>query len=336
MKEKKFKLPLISRTPREIDPNEDKTPNIKYYFKSLWRKFSKLLSINLMMLFQVFPVLIGVLAYYLWMPRIPVFTDTLYPTLYGIHTITNSAISTTLINAFGMSIEVSTVAFGGAAIVILICALFLLITYGWQNVGSSYLMRELVRERPVFVFSDYFYAVKKNLKQGFILGVVDFLITAVLVFDFFYFYKSFGTSILYNLMFWCVCGVSVIYLFMHFYIYLMQINFDISIRKIFKNALIFTALGFKRNILAVLWILVVAAVNIALFILLLPMNIIVPAVLPFFYFAGFALFTTTYAAYPIIKKFMIDPYYDEYGNPKKADTATKEGAEAPVPPPEKS
>ena len=97
-------------------------------------------------------------------------------------------------------------------------------------------------------------------------------------------------------------------------------NFDLPIRKIFKNALIFTALGFKRNILAALWIVIIAVINIALVFLLLPANIIVPIVLPLVYFAAFALFTTTYAAYPIIKKYMIDPYYDENGNPRVAES----------------
>ena len=92
--------------------------------------------------------------------------------------------------------------------------------------------------------------------------------------------------------------------------------FCISIRKILKNALIFTALGFKRNILATLWIAVVGVINFFLVLALLPANIIVPLVLPLVYFAAFALFTSTYAAYPIIKKYMIDPYYDENGNPR--------------------
>ena len=114
---------------------------------------------------------------------------------------------------------------------------------------------------------------------------------------------------------------------MRFYIYLMLINFDLPIRKIFKNALIFTALGFKRNILAALWILIIAVINIALIILLLPANIIVPLILPLVYFAAFALFTSTYAAYPIIKKYMIDPYYDEYGNPLSSSSTQEASSE---------
>ena len=56
-------------------------------------------------------------------------------------------------------------------------------------------------------------------------------------------------------------------------------------------------------------------------------NIIVPLILPLFYFAAFALFTSTYAAYPVIKKYMIDPYYDEFGNPKNEGTNDGEDQE---------
>jgi hypothetical protein len=39
-------------------------------------------------------------------------------------------------------------------------------------------------------------------------------------------------------------------------------------------------------------------------------------ILPFFYFLGFAQYTVMYAAYPTVNKYMIEPYYDEFGNPR--------------------
>ena len=208
MKEKKFKLLEF----KEIEKEEDTTPNIKYYFKSLWRKFPRLLSINLIMLFQIIPFLIAFYAYTSLMPRISVFSDPLYPVVYGINTVSSSPITSTLLNVYGTSMELPTIAFGVAAIIIAICALFLFITYGWQNIGATYLTRELVRGRPVFIISDYFYAVKRNFKQGFLFGALDFLISAILAFDFIYFYNQTGNFML-DLMFWGICGVSVIYIF---------------------------------------------------------------------------------------------------------------------------
>ena len=318
MNEKKFNLSSLLPPKKEINEQEDSTPNIRFYFKSLWRKFPKLLSINLIMIFLVLPIIIALIAYFLLMPRIFVFTETIHPVLSGINTIEGqSPIVTSLLGIYGISVEVPTVAFGGAAITVIVCLAFLFITFGWQNVGAAYIMRELVRGRPVFTISDYFYAIKRNLKQGFIIGVIDFIICAVLIYDFVQFYNMTG-NIAYDLMFWCICGVGFIYIFIRFYIYLLLINFELKISKIFKNALIFTALGFKRNILAFIWIAIIAVVNAALILVMLPMNIVIPLLLPLFYFAAFALFTSTYAAYPIIKKYMIDPYYDENGIPKSS------------------
>ena len=317
MKEKKFNLLGF----KEIEKEEDTTPNIKYYFKSLWRKFPRLLSINLIMLFLIIPFLAAFYAYTVLMPRIEVFDNSLFPVVSGIHSASGSSITSVLMNIYGSTIQLPQIAWGSGAVVIGICALFLFLTFGWQNTGAAYLARELVRGRPVFVVSDYFYAVKRNFKQGFLLGIFDFIISAILIFDFIYFFNNPGGDFMLDLMFWGVCGVGFIYILMRFYIYLILINFDLPIKKILKNALIFTALGFKRNILATLWIVVVGVINFALFLVLLPANIIVPMILPLVYFAAFALFTSTYAAYPVIKKYMIDPYYDANGNPRSSEEA---------------
>ena len=319
--EKKFKLPLFSREPKEIDKNEDKTPNIKYYFKSLWRKLSKIISINLIMLLLIIPIIIAIFAYLILMPRIFVFTDTLFPAIHGIDIISSSPVIDTFINITGISLEVTTFTGGWGLAVISICALFLLLTYGWQNLAATYLAKELFLGRSVFVFSDYFYAIKKNFKQGFWIGIIDFLISALLIFDFIYFY-SMPSQLHTDIMFWGICGVSVIYILMRDYIYILLVTFDLSIKKIFKNALIFTALGIKRNIVSSIWIIIVGALNLVLALAFMPANIIIPLILPLFYFFGFALFTTVYAAYPVIDKYMIKPYYDEYGNKKIDDTQT--------------
>lgn len=183
-------------------------------------------------------------------------------------------------------------------------ALFFLLTFGWQNVGGGYLLRGLVRGDPVFIISDYFYAIKKNFKQGFLIGLIDCIIIFVLAVDFMFFYSQTG-SYMNDIMYVATIAMIFIYFIMRFYIYLQLITFELKTWKIFKNSFIFTALGIKRNIMAVLGILFIAALNYILVIIFAPMNIIVPLVLPLFYFLAVAGFITTYAAYPIIEKYMI-------------------------------
>ena len=129
------------------------------------------------------------------------------------------------------------------------------------------------------------------------MGLVDILILGVLLFDF---ANMPSNSIIYFL----ILGVAIIYFMMRFYLYLMLITFDMKIGKMFKNAFIFVILGVKRNLLAILWLIVMLALNFAVFALYMPLGV----ALPILYFFSFPTFTTAYAAYPVIQKYMIDPY----------------------------
>ncbi|MBE6649666.1 MAG: hypothetical protein E7614_09185, partial [Ruminococcaceae bacterium] len=57
---KKFKLFDMNRDGKGVNPGEDTTPNLKFFFKQLARKFSKIISLNILMIFQVIPILISV------------------------------------------------------------------------------------------------------------------------------------------------------------------------------------------------------------------------------------------------------------------------------------
>ena len=203
-----------------------------------------------------------------------------------------------------------------------ICALFFLVTFGWQNVGATYVLRGMVRGDAVFPLQDYLYAVKRNLKQGFFLGLLDALLLGLLVFDYMFFYARLG-SFWMDVMFFAICALAILYFFMRFYLYLMQVTFDLSIRKLFKNALIFTTLGVKRNLLGTLWIVIMTAFNIALIQLLMP-SIAIPLILPFLYLLAVLSFTAAYAAYPVIDRYMIEPYKSQQDDEETDEDVTAE------------
>ena len=98
---------------------------------------------------------------------------------------------------------------------------------------------------------------------------------------------------------------------MKFYIYQLLITFDLKNFKILKNSLIFTALGIKRNLMAFLGLIVLFALQIALIFLALVYGLTVFIVLPFVYILALIGFITTYAAYPVIDRYMIAPYANE-------------------------
>ena len=94
---------------------------------------------------------------------------------------------------------------------------------------------------------------------------------------------------------------------MRYYIYTLLITFNLSIPKIFKNAFIFAFLGLKRNLLALVGVALVLFINVQLFYMLPVLGILLPLVITF----SLCNFITGYASYPVIKKYMIDPYYSD-------------------------
>ena len=228
-------------------------------------------------------------------------------------TATPSPVTATLVGIYGRTSAVfvdtplSKVFLYGAFLVVL--------TFGIVNVGCTRILRSMVREEPIFFRQDFFETVKKNIKQAMIFGAIDCLICAALVFDIWWFNANsaeFGGMMTFYLV--VVWGALVLYAIMRMYIYLMMITFDLSIFKLLKNALLFSALGIKRNILALLGGIVVWVLSYTLISTAFPIGLTAFLLLPF----ALSAFMGAYAAYPKIKEIMIDPYYDKDGKPKKS------------------
>lgn len=304
MEEKKPRKFFFRQTDRPDAEAEDTTPTLRYFFKLFGRKAGKLLSLNLMMIFQVLPLIAAVLIY-LFGKTTPTIYDPLFAPLYGAYTIHQSPLTALALGIFGNQLDVPYLTTGKLIVIIVMIALTAL-TWGWQNVGATYNLRSLVRGDSCFLFSDYFYAIRRNLKQGFFVGLLDFIIIAVLAVDFFYF-RNYVSSLGSGFLYVFVIALIVIYTLMRFYLYLMLVTFDLSTRKLLKNALIFSVLGIKRNVMGLLGIVILAALNLLIIVPCLSVGFSAPIILPLFYFLSFAGFIAAYAAYPNIKRYMIDP-----------------------------
>ena len=318
---KKFKLFDSNRDGKGVYEEESRKPTLLFFFKLLWRKLSQLVRLNLLLFVQVIPVLVFLYVSFLGV-KTPTVTELTYAPLYGISKISGAASVNAVLdmNAIQMGIPI----FSPTILTILIVlAVIFALTFGWINVGSSYVARGLYRGDPVFVFSDFFYAIKRNFKQAFFFGLFDFMCLVVLAVDFMHFYSrtgSYGNDVLYFM----ILAAAIIYLVMRFYVYHMMLTFDLKGRKILKNALIFTVLGIKRNLIAILGLILFGAVHFVLIKVFLSMGITIPIILPFFYAMAIVKFITTYAAFPVIEKYMITPYENEAVDTDGDTDATEE------------
>lgn len=138
-----------------------------------------------------------------------------------------------------------------------------------------------------------------------ILGIVDILFGGIIIYDITFFRYNTGISFMTDMMFWMALLIGLIYFIMRFYMYTILVTFKLSIPKILKNSFIFTFLCIKRNIVGVLGIALVIALNYFIIAFFPPLGVIIP----FLFTVAAMAFIASYTAYPGIKKYMIDPYY---------------------------
>ncbi len=195
-----------------------------------------------------------------------------------------------------------------------------LFTFGLVNVGTAYILRNIAMGEPTFVWSDFWYAIKRNWKQALPFGIIDIAINAILLINIYSMYVDMSTSTTANLftstMFWSNIVIFILYFVMRFYIYIQMVTFKLSILKIIKNSLIFAALGIKRNAIALLAIILLIITEISLLFGFGGILVSIAVALPLLIlFSGFA-YIKVYAAYYKIKEVMIDPYKEEHPDPE--------------------
>ncbi len=310
-RKKILKLPNIFDTQKEgkgVKKGEVKDPTFKNFFKYYGRSITKLLNTNLMFTLLCLPVfsLFFAIAGFTNLSA-PAASGTLFgPVRSAIISGNINPVTMSLFGVYGVQTDQSVrltvptlIFFGIAALVIF--------TWGYANTGMFYVIRNVQKGEPVFMFADFKQTIKQNKFQALILGIIDLAIIGLTFYDLQFFVINSSLSTMYSVMFWICVFIGVAYLIMRVYIYLMLVTFDLSIYKMFKNALIFVFIGLKRNIPAILGMLLVIAFNVFIFIGFLPVGIVLPFVLTF----STCAYIGVYAAYPKIKEIMIDPYYNE-------------------------
>lgn len=279
-------------------------PNLKNFFVLLGRKLNQILTVNLMFVLGNFPIFFAlfVIGGYLSVHTTSPYY-LMYAPLRSVVMFDPSPATSALWSVFSRQASV-TILSTGDYILLGIAALTIL-TFGPVRVGVTYIHRNIVRGEPVFLWHDFWYCIKRNLRQSFIYGIMDVIICGLIIYDVVFFNLNYGATLMTDIMFFMSLMLGLIYAFMRIYIYLMLITFDLSIFKMFKNAMYFTVLGVKRNFMAFLGIVLVLMVNYLLLATFFPLGVILPLVIV----PSLCIFIGIYAAFPKIKEIMIDPYY---------------------------
>lgn len=195
--------------------------------------------------------------------------------------------------------------FTGDAVGLALMALSVFIV-GPANAGYTYVLRNFAREEHAWIFSDFFCQFAKNYKKGLVMSIIEILVPVILYLMFvFYGYMLPHTAannqnlfLIANICKMFTIFVSVFFIMMHKYIYIMIVTFDLKFLQIIKNAAIFTIAKLPYNI-------VIFAIQAIIIALAFGFNFTVGVFLSLFILLSLIFFIDVFSGYSVIDKYMM-------------------------------
>ncbi len=194
--------------------------------------------------------------------------------------------------------------------IVIRCMLTLLFTVLWGmgpvTAGFTYILRNYSREEHAWLWSDFWQYTKENFKQSIIVWIVD-LVAMPMMFIAFMFYSKAQGAIMY--LKYLMCAMMFVYTAMHFYIYPMMVTFKLSVKDLYRNALLFAFGKLPINIFvfAVLLFLHIGIPYIAIMKAggASIISLLVYVLLELVIFVSMSGFIVNFSIYPTLKKYMI-------------------------------
>lgn len=272
--------------PKDAPP---KAP-IVVFFEILQRKFWNLIKVNLLFLvFNIPALLLGMFVMLAFFP-------TIIPNAFeSAENLINDTIVKFILLTLMMCVP--------------------MITTGPAQAGFTYVLRNYAREEHAFIWSDFKDNALKNLKQSLAVSTINFFVTFAVLLSIRMYWALMDTGALANLPGAIGLGIMVmvfvVFACMNIYIYPMMVTFELNLKQLYKNALIFAVIKFLPN----LGILLLNSL-----IVFLTFGLIIPfsQIIGFFPYVFLTLSLTglisNFYAYPKLKKFMLSRIEEEEEN----------------------
>lgn len=223
-----FFFPNYNKPGKGVNKRDPNQPRITTFFEILPRKLWNLCKVNMLSLIVA----------------IPFFIVTLIVT-----GIISSRIVNTLYTLASSNPEYQTTFALLDLLLRVVLSWLFAVFYGMGPVtaGATYIIRNYGREEHCWLISDFFERFKSNFKQSIVVWLIDlaalFMITVAIDF-----YMNAGIYILAFILIF----IAFVYTLMHLYIYQILITFDLPLKHIFKNSLLFALAKAPKNLLLLL------------------------------------------------------------------------------------
>lgn len=219
-----------------------------------------------------------------------------------------------------------------------------IVTIGPAIAGMTKVLRQYVLDKDGFMWHEFKKGLTQNLRQAVPAGLIDIAVAASFICALQVYpamAKTAEESGMSGTFYYILCIISVSFaltvLMMNFFAFPMITSTDLTFKNIIKNSFFIVCLGLKKNIITLLILLLISAAMV-IGTLVNPLTLLL---IPF-WLISFMGFIIVFNSYPLIQKYVIDPYYEEQGKdnpeydylkPLDADDAVfldKGGEEAPI------
>ncbi len=216
-----------------------------------------------------------------------------------------------------------------AMILALACGLIFSIFFGPVIAGCTQILRNFSREKPCFLWDTFFKTLKSNFRQSMLLGWIDILVSASVASGMYIYPKMINAinesgegspTTIYALLV-ATLSISIVVLLMSFYGYLMIVSTDLKMKDVLKNSLALSFIALKKNMITLVLSVVIMGISALLTYYFPQIMVFVLMFVP----VAFVGFMIVFNCYPVIQKYVINPYYAQKGeiSPELAYTQTE-------------
>lgn len=209
----------------------------------------------------------------------------------------------------------------------LLIVLFLIfaVTVGPAIAGMTKVMRMFLIEKHTYIIRDFFRGFKENFKKASVVGILDIVValSAYASYNVYpYCVVKYDSNLFYIPMILAL-SVTIVVFIMNYYIFLMMTATDLSLKNILKNSFALAFVSMKENILTTIFIVAFALLMFMIFVNAMPLFLILIMIFPI----ALVWFIVCFISYPVIQKYVINPYYDNMGEVNPELTSDAEAVE---------
>lgn len=210
--------------------------NIFYtYFESFIRNFWNLVKINILYIISSIPMILILAAF---------FAGIIYPNIQPklAEYIANSGIE---------EVTQAEATYTGVFMMLFVTEILLLVGSGPASASIAYAAKCMTNEEHVWLWSDFRKKFAENFKQSMIIVFVDITAIVLVIYAMFFYtsaYSDTGNKI-YFVLYVAVMIFTLLYCFMHGYIYQFIVTFENKLTAAYKNAFIMAMAKLPQNLL---------------------------------------------------------------------------------------